>query len=122
MWRMCLLVVCLASLVVAEEQPKPAEAARAEMGFKVDEASGAFLVSFEVLNLRKALSLEKLPDDVEKHLPERLAKLNGKSVRMTGWMYPPAQETELTAFIFVADNMAMHFGRPFMSMKGSAFG
>jgi hypothetical protein len=113
MFRTCLLILCMANLSIAEELATPSRsiAVTTEKEFKVDQATGALLVSFEDLNLRKALSLDKLPDDVEKRLPERLAKLNDKNIRITGWMFPPNQETELPAFLFVEKNEIMHFGR-----------
>lgn len=82
-----------------------------EKDFKVDGPEGAIRVTFDDVDLLKVLNAEPVPNDIEKHLPSWLSGLNGKTVRIRGWMYPPNQETDIPAFLFVRDNQICCFGR-----------
>ncbi|MFO1004967.1 MAG: hypothetical protein U0929_03335 [Planctomycetaceae bacterium] len=82
-----------------------------EKEFQVEGPEGAIRVSFDDVDLLKVLNAEPVPIDIEKHLPAWLSGLNGKMVRIRGWMYPPNQETDIPAFIFVRDNQICCFGR-----------
>jgi hypothetical protein len=82
-----------------------------EKEFQVEGPEGAIRVSFDDVDLLKVLNAEPVPIDIEKHLPAWLSGLNGKTVRIRGWMYPPNQETEIPAFLFVRDNQICCFGR-----------
>ena len=117
MWRTCTWMVLLATVVIAEESsPGPpasiAAAPKPERIFEIEGPEEALRVSFDDLCLRKLLDVQKVPVDVEDRLPEWLKTLNGKTVRIRGWMFPPPTETELPAFWLVRDNTwMMHFGR-----------
>ena len=82
-----------------------------EKDFKVDGPEGAIRVTFDDVDLLKVLNAEPVPNDIEKYLPSWLSGLNGKTVRIRGWMYPPNQETDIPAFLFVRDNQICCFGR-----------
>lgn len=82
-----------------------------EKEFQVEGPEGAIRVSFDDVDLLKVLNAEPVPNDIEKHLPAWLSGLNGKTVRIRGWMYPPPQETDIPAFLFVRDNQICCFGR-----------
>jgi len=82
-----------------------------EKTFKVEGPEGAIRVSFDDIDMLKVLNADTVPLDVEQHLPSWLSGLNGKTVRIRGWMFPPNQETDLPAFLFVRDNQICCFGR-----------
>lgn len=72
---------------------------------------GAVRVSFDDLDLLKVLDAEPVPVDVLDHFPKWLSELDGKTIRLKGWMFPPPIETDLPAFMFVRDNQICCFGR-----------
>lgn len=82
-----------------------------EKTFKVEGPEGALRVSFDDVDLLKVLNADPVPLDIEQHLPAWLSGLNGKTVRIRGWMFPPPIEKELPAFMFVRDNNICCFGR-----------
>lgn len=82
-----------------------------EKDFRVEGPEAAIRVSFDDIDLLKVLNADPVPLDVEQHLPAWLSGLNGKMIRIRGWMYPPNQETELPGFLFVRDNQICCFGR-----------
>ncbi len=82
-----------------------------EKTFKAEGPHGALRVSFDDVDLLKVLNADPVPVDVEQHLPAWLSGLNGKTVRIRGWMFPPPIAKELPAFMFVRDNEICCFGR-----------
>lgn len=82
-----------------------------EKTFTAEGPDGALRVSFDDVDLLKVLNADPVPLDVEQHLPAWLSGLNGKTVRIRGWMFPPPIERELPAFMFVRDNNICCFGR-----------
>ncbi len=116
MWRMFAWMVILTSVGIGEETPPaPPAATRTslppEKTFEVEGPEEALRVAFDDLCLRQLLDVQKVPVDVEDQLPEWLKKLNGKTVRISGWMFPPPTETDLPAFLLVRTGMWMDFGR-----------
>ncbi len=116
MWRACgwmALLVCAA--FGAEPLPVPPASVptshASEKTFEVEGPEEALRISFDDLKLRQLLGHAEVPLDVEDRLPAWLKNLNGKSVRITGWMFPPPTDTKLPAFLLVSDGMWMNFGR-----------
>ena len=106
--------VPLGDLASAGGVPMPAREIKLlipEKEFQVEGPDGAIRVSFDDIDLLKVLNAEPVPNDIEKHLPNWLRGLDGKTVRIRGWMYPPNQETDIPAFLFVRDNQICCFGR-----------
>lgn len=109
--------VSMESSATAAGTPMPAREIKLlipEKEFKVEGPDGALRVSFDDIDLLKVLNADPVPVDIEKHLPHWLSGLNGKMVRIRGWMYPPNQETDIPAFLFVRDNQICCFGRKAM--------
>ena len=67
-------------------------------------------VSFDDLDLLKVLNAEPVPADVVDHLPAWLAGLDGREVRLRGFMYPTYADP-VTAFVLARDNQICCFGR-----------
>ncbi len=82
-----------------------------EKTFPVEGRDGVLRVSFDDVDLLKVLNADPVPLDVEQHLPSWLSGLNGKTIRIRGWMFPPPVEKGLPAFMFVRDNKDCCFGR-----------
>jgi hypothetical protein len=95
----------------AETIARPLELLIPEKTFSVEGSDGTLRVSFDDIDLLKVLNAEPVPLDVEQHLPGWLSGLNGKTVRIRGWMFPPEVERGLRGFLFVRDNQICCFGR-----------
>jgi len=97
-------------------EPAPLEPREMELliptkEFQKEGAEGALRVSFDDIDLLKVLNAEPVPVDVVDHFPGWLKELDGKTIRLRGWMFPPPLETDLPAFLFVRDNQICCFGR-----------
>ncbi len=71
----------------------------------------ALRISYDDIDLLKVLNMEPVPLDAEQYLPDWLKRLNGETVRLRGWMFPPLMTEGLPAFLFVRDNQICCFGR-----------
>lgn len=92
-----------------ELKPTPMEDARPPE-FRREGPEDALRVSFDDIDMLMILKLEKMPDDVLKQMPQWLRDLEGKRLRMRGFMYPAFEETGLRGFTFVRDENCL-FGR-----------
>lgn len=101
----------VAETLASQSPVRPLELLIPEKAFKVEGPDGALRVSFDDVDLLKVLNAEPVPLDVEQHLPDWLSGLDGKTVRIRGWMFPPRSETGLRGFLFVRDNQICCFGR-----------
>ena len=72
---------------------------------------GAFRVSYDDIDLLKVLNMEPVPEDAVSHFPEWLSTLDGKRIRIRGFMYPPFRNTEIEIFVLARDNQICCFGR-----------
>ena len=72
---------------------------------------GAVRVSFDDLDLLKLMNLEPVPIDVEANLPTRITMLDGRRIRVRGFMMPPFATTGLGGFVLARDNELCCFGR-----------
>ena len=82
-----------------------------EKKFKAEGPDGALRVSYDDLDLLKILNMEPVPVDAADHFPTWLKDLDGKRIRIRGFMYPPFQETEIPFFVLARDNQICCFGR-----------
>jgi len=82
-----------------------------EKQFSVIPGTDALSVSFSDLSLKKILAMRQIPADAAEHFPAWLRQLEGKRVRISGYMYPPFKETNLSEFVLVPDAQLMNFGR-----------
>lgn len=79
--------------------------------FKIEGPEGAIRVSYDDLDLLKVLNMEPVPADAAAHFPPWLKELDGKRIRVRGFMYPTEQETGLKGFLLARDNQICCFGR-----------
>jgi len=100
---------------VAATEPK-AEAAPeikvlvTEKDFSVVGPEDALRVTFDDIDLEKVLDLKSVPKEAPQFFPQWLKALDGKRVRMRGYMFPPFQEEGLRAFVLTRDTSACCFG------------
>ena len=86
----------------------PAEDART---FKVEGPESAIRVSFDDVDLLKVMNLDPVPADAPERLPKWLKELDGKRIRVRGFMFPPFQDTDIRGFVLARDNQICCFGR-----------
>ncbi len=79
--------------------------------FKVEGPDQAIRVSFDDIDLLKVLNLDPVPADAPERLPKWLKALDGKRIRVRGFMFPPFQDTDIRGFVLARDNQICCFGR-----------
>jgi hypothetical protein len=72
--------------------------------FRRERPSEAVRVSYDDIDLLKVLNMEPVPANAVQHFPEWLKSLDGKLVRIRGFMYPTYVATGLTEFALARDN------------------
>ena len=104
-------------------EPSPAEATTAPASptseakaedvrtFKVEGPENSIRVSFDDVDLLKVMNLDPVPADAPERLPKWLKALDGKRIRVRGFMYPPFQDTDIRGFVQARDNQICCFGR-----------
>ncbi len=70
----------------------------------------ALRASFDDIDLLKVLNMDPVPMDAADHFPEWLNELNGKHVRIRGYMRPGFELEGITQFLFVRDNGECCYG------------
>lgn len=75
-----------------------------EKRFLRDRGTTALRVSYDDIDLLKVLNMEPVPANAAEHFPGWLQELNGKSVRIRGFMFPTFEASGLTEFTMARDN------------------
>lgn len=79
--------------------------------FKVEGPENSIRVSFDDFDLLKVMNLDPVPADAPERLPKWLKELDGKRIRVRGFMFPPFQDTDIRGFVLARDNQICCFGR-----------
>jgi hypothetical protein len=79
--------------------------------FKTTGPEDAIRVSFDDVDLLKVLNMDPVPATAPELFPEWLKQLDGKRVRIRGYMYPAYRDTGLRAFVVARDNQICCFGK-----------
>lgn len=85
-------------------EPRPIELLIPVKHFRKERGTSAVRVTYDDIDLLKVLNMEPVPVDAAEHFPEWLKSLNGKQIRIRGWMFPTFEATGLTAFTMARDN------------------
>ncbi|HEX6986461.1 MAG TPA: DUF3299 domain-containing protein, partial [Planctomycetaceae bacterium] len=81
-----------------------------ERTFRLEGRPRALRVTYDDLDLLRVLNMgDPLPPDVVDHFPDWLKDLDGKTIRLRGFMYP-SYEQELSRFILTRDTGVCCFG------------
>ncbi|MCA9058136.1 MAG: hypothetical protein KDA85_06535 [Planctomycetaceae bacterium] len=72
--------------------------------FRQERGSSALRVSYDDIDLLKVLNMQPVPPDADDHFPQWLSDLEGKTVRIRGFMYPTFESEGLTGFTMARDN------------------
>lgn len=95
----------------SESEPREIRLLVEDRQFTVEGPEDANRVSFDDLDLLKVLNMEPVPIDAAKYLPEWLSGLEGKRIRLRGFMYPTFKESGIQRFLLARDNQICCFGR-----------
>jgi hypothetical protein len=79
--------------------------------FRAEGPNGAVRVSYDDLDLLKVVNMEPVPTDAVDHFPDWLHGLNGKRIRIRGFMFPTFESSGLEGFVLARDNQICCFGR-----------
>jgi hypothetical protein len=79
--------------------------------FKSEGPEGAWRVSYDDIDLLKILNMDPVPANADTMMPAWLKGLEGKRIRIRGFMYPPFQQAGIHAFGLARDNQICCFGR-----------
>lgn len=74
------------------------------------ESDGSVRVTYDDLDLLKVLNMEPVPLDAVDHFPVWLSQLNGRQVKIRGWMFPPFRTEGITKFMMMRDSGLCCFG------------
>lgn len=79
--------------------------------FKMEGPEQALRVSYDDLDLLKVMNLDPVPSDAPERMPAWLKALDGKRLRVRGFMFPPFQDKDIRGFVLARDNQICCFGR-----------
>jgi hypothetical protein len=82
-----------------------------EKEFRTEGTGGALRVSYDDLDLLKVLNMEPVTSDAVQRMPSWLKGLDGKKIRIRGFMYPTFEPTGIEQFVLARDNQICCFGR-----------
>lgn len=72
---------------------------------------GTLRVSYDDIDLLKVLNMDPVTPDAVQMMPSWLRNLDGKRIRIRGFMYPTFIESGITEFVLARDNEICCFGR-----------
>ncbi len=81
-----------------------------ERTFQAEGPDKALRVSYDDFDLLKVLNMEPVPPNAPEQMPGWLKQLDGKRIRVRGFMYPTFQDP-VDAFVLARDNQICCFGR-----------
>lgn len=82
-----------------------------EKEFRTEGAGGTLRVSYDDLDLLKVLNMEPVTPNAVELMPSWLKELDGKKIRVRGFMYPTFEPTGIEKFVLARDNQICCFGR-----------
>ncbi len=92
-------------------EPRQVKVLIKDREFKEEGPEGAIRVSYDDFDLLKVLNMDPVTANAAELMPKWLKDLDGKRVRVRGFMYPPFEETNLPFFVLARDNQICCFGR-----------
>jgi len=88
----------------AVTEPRRIELLIPELRLRKERGTDALRVTYDDIDLLKVLNMEPVPVDAVEFFPEWLKSLDGKPIRIRGFMYPTFEATGLTSFTLARDN------------------
>lgn len=91
-------------------EPRETKLLIPEKTFRTEGPEGALRVSYDDLDLLKVLNMEPVTATAPEHFPSWLKDLDGKRIRLRGYMRPDVLAEDLPFFILARDTQACCFG------------
>lgn len=82
-----------------------------EKKFQTVGRERALRVTFDDIDLLKILNMEPVPENAPSLMPDWLKGLDGKKIRLRGFMFPTYRDEGVEIFVFARDNELCCFGR-----------
>jgi len=79
--------------------------------FRRTSPQNALQVSYDDIDLLKVMNMEPVTPNAPELMPDWLKDLDGKRIRIRGFMYPPFQQTGNEIFLLARDNQICCFGK-----------
>lgn len=93
------------------KQPRVVTLLIPDKKFTTEGPEKALRVSFDDFDLLKILNMEPVTEDAPSRMPKWLKDLDGKRIRVRGFMFPPFEDENIRAFTLARDNQICCFGR-----------
>jgi hypothetical protein len=90
--------------IAASPVPREPKVLVKERHFQVVGPDEAIRISYDDLDLLRVLNMEPVTPDALSLMPDWLKGLEGKRVRLRGFMYPAHSQTDLAGFGYARDN------------------
>lgn len=85
-------------------EPRAIQLLIPEKRFRRERPGTSLRVSYDDIDLLKVLNMEPVPPNAPEYFPQWLKELDGKTIRIRGFMYPTFVATGLTGFTLARDN------------------
>lgn len=92
-------------------EPREVKILVKDRSFRTTSPENALLVNYDDLDLLKVMNMEPVTPRAPELMPEWLKNLDGKRIRIRGFMYPPFQQTGNEYFLLARDNQICCFGK-----------
>lgn len=95
----------------AKMEPREVKILVKNKSFRHVAPNDALQVSYDDIDLLKVMNMEPVTPEAPELMPQWLKDLNGKRIRIRGFMYPPFQQTGNEYFLLARDNQICCFGK-----------
>ncbi|QDT40261.1 hypothetical protein Pan241w_03170 [Gimesia alba] len=92
-------------------EPREVKILVKERIFRKTTPENALLINYDDIDLLKVMNMEPVTPEAPELMPQWLKDLDGKRIRIRGFMYPPFQQTGNEVFQLARDNQICCFGK-----------
>lgn len=85
-------------------EPRRIELMVPDPRFRKERGTTAIRVTYDDIDLLRVLNMDPVPANAVEFFPEWLKAIDGKRIRIRGFMYPTFEATGLTSFVLARDN------------------
>lgn len=100
-----------AEQVAASQEPREVKILVKNKSFRHVSPGNVLQVSYDDIDLLKVMNMEPVTPKAPELMPQWLKDLDGKRIRIRGFMYPPFQQTGNEYFLLARDNQICCFGK-----------
>jgi hypothetical protein len=95
---------------IGTQKPNQIELLVKDRKFQTEPKTGALRVSFDDLDLLKVLNMDPVVANADELMPDWLKSLDGKHIRLRGFMIPTFEAEGLERFVLARDSQLCCFG------------